>query len=121
MNFQTAIKCSFLRVNICPFEHKLICYRYATVPKQKSLSFVLLELGSVGLRDPPPGASRCSKVPELIGLIRTRPRFTVSSKMDLNGPQKIEMFKKLDPLHVKKNSSKKISHQKVKKWQSYGL
>ena len=63
-----AIKCSFLRVNICPFEHKLICYRYATVPKQKSLSFVLLELGSVGLRDPPPGASRCLDMPELIGL-----------------------------------------------------
>ena len=28
--------------------------------------------------------------------------------MDLNGPQKIEIFKKLDPLHVKKNSSKKL-------------
>ena len=31
-------------------------------------------------------------------------RFSASSKMELNfphGPQKIEIFKKLDPLHVK--------------------
>ena len=28
--------------------------------------------------------------------------------MDLNGPQKIEIFKKLDPLHVKKINQKKF-------------
>ena len=46
----------------------------------------------------------------LSSLVRTRPRFTVSSKMDLNGPQKIEIFKKLDPLHV--NSHQKKFHLK---------
>ena len=42
--------------------------------------------------------------------------------MDINvphGPQKIEILKKLDPLHLKNH--KKISLQKVEKRQSYGL
>ena len=39
--------------------------------------------------------------------------------MELNVPQKIEIFKKLDPLHVK--SHKKISPQKVEKRHCYGL
>ena len=42
--FQMTIKCTILRVVICPFEHKLISYRYVTVPKQSPLSFNLLEL-----------------------------------------------------------------------------
>ena len=37
-----AIKCTILRVDICPFEHKLISYRYATVPKQTPPSFNFL-------------------------------------------------------------------------------
>ena len=55
-------------------------------------------------------------------LVRTRLRFSASSKMDFNfphGPPKIEIWKKLDPLHVK--SSIKISPQKVEKRQSYGM
>ena len=36
-----------------------------------------------------------------------------------NGPQKIEILKRLDPLHVK--SHQKVSPQKVKKRQGYGL
>ena len=65
-----AIKCTILRVVICPFEHKLISYRYATVPKQTPLSFNLLELAQGGYSGTPPGASRCSGTPELIGLNR---------------------------------------------------
>ena len=40
-----AIKCTILRVDICPFEHKLISYRYATVPKQTppSINFLLIK------------------------------------------------------------------------------
>ena len=57
--------------------------------------------------------------------------------MDLNGPQKIEIFKKLDPLHVKKINQKKfhlkrlrngrvmacnvISAQSIEKWLSSWL
>ena len=36
-----------------------------------------------------------------------------------HGPQKIEILNKLDPLYLK--SPKKISPQKVEKWQIYGL
>ena len=42
--------------------------------------------------------------------------------MDMNfphEPQKIEILNKLDPLYLK--SPKKISPQKVEKWQIYGL
>ena len=67
--FQMTIKCTILRVVICPFEHKLISYRYVTVPKQSPLSFNLLELAYGGPFGPPPGASRCSGTPELIGLM----------------------------------------------------
>ena len=59
-----AIKCTILRVDICPFEHKLISYRYATVPKQTppSFNFLLIKamiveclktalMSSISLRD----------------------------------------------------------------------
>ena len=36
-----------------------------------------------------------------------------------NGPQKIEILKRLDPLHIE--SHQKVSPQKVKKRQGYGL
>ena len=48
------IKCTILRVVICPFEHKLISYRYVTVPKQIPLSFNLLELAYGGTLCTPP-------------------------------------------------------------------
>ena len=51
--FQMTIKCTILRVVICPFEHKLISYRYVTVPKQSPLSFNLLELAYAGTLYPP--------------------------------------------------------------------
>ena len=54
------IKCTILRVVICPFEYKLISYRYVTVPKQSPLSFNLLELAY--------GGTCCSGTLELIGL-----------------------------------------------------
>ena len=34
--------------------------------------------------------------------------------MDLNGPQKIEIFKKLDPLHVKKIHQKKFHLKRLR-------
>ena len=34
--------------------------------------------------------------------------------MDLNGPQKIEIFKELDPLHVKKNHQKKFHLKRLR-------
>ena len=48
------IKCTILRVVICPFEHKLISYRYVTVPKQSPLSFNLLGLAYWVPFGPPP-------------------------------------------------------------------
>ena len=45
-----------------------------------------------------------AKPSSVSSLVSTRLRFTASSKMDLDfphGPQKIEILRKLDPLHVK--------------------
>ena len=67
--FQMTIKCTNLRVWICPFELKLISYRYVTVPKQSPLSFNLPELAYAGTLYPPrsfslfwnPGAYRVKR------------------------------------------------------------
>ena len=47
------------------------------------------------------------------------PMMEFNSINNPNGPQKIEILKRLDPLHVK--SHQKVSPQKVKKRQVYGL
>ena len=80
-----------------------------------------------------------AKPSSVSSLVSTRVRITASSKMDLNfphGPQKNDILKKLDPLHVKSHQKKfhlkrlrnsrvmacnVISAQSIEKWPSSWL